>query len=197
MPTGYTAAVVDGNVKDFPTFAMTCARAFGALIMMREDAMDAPIPEVQEPTTYHVKEREAAEQRLGRLLAMTPGAIAAQARADYAKSVKDKADSDARLEAEDRRCRKMAELVRAWTPPTPDHENMKTFMLDQLKISMHDFRMPVPQKRSPEVWHAEQLASARKDIEYHTKEDAEERARVAGRTAWVKALRDSLQPARV
>ena len=34
MPTGYTADIKDGI--DFKTYAMNCARAFGARVMLRE-----------------------------------------------------------------------------------------------------------------------------------------------------------------
>lgn len=37
MPTGYTASVQEGKVTEFRDFAMECARAFGALVMMRDE----------------------------------------------------------------------------------------------------------------------------------------------------------------
>lgn len=45
MPTGYTADVQSGKVTDFAEYAMNCARAFGALVLMRDDPSDADIPE--------------------------------------------------------------------------------------------------------------------------------------------------------
>ena len=35
MPTGYTAAVCSGEITEIKDFALSCARAFGALITMR------------------------------------------------------------------------------------------------------------------------------------------------------------------
>lgn len=62
MPTGYTAAVCDGKITEFPAFALQCARAFGALITMRDDAMNAPIPEEIKPdTSYYDKNISEAE----------------------------------------------------------------------------------------------------------------------------------------
>ncbi len=52
MPTGYTAAVQNGTVTRFADFAMNCARAFGALVELR-DEMDAPIPDTFKPSTHH------------------------------------------------------------------------------------------------------------------------------------------------
>ena len=47
MPTGYTAPIKDGI--SFNDFMWGCARAFGALIMMRDDPPGTPIPERFEP----------------------------------------------------------------------------------------------------------------------------------------------------
>ena len=54
MPTGYTAKLMEQG-QTFPEFIMSCARAFGALIMMRDDPANAPIPEKFEPSDYHVR----------------------------------------------------------------------------------------------------------------------------------------------
>src|SRR5687768_6886698 len=72
MPTGYTHPVVDGKITEFNDFALSCARAFGALITMRDDAMDAPIPEEFKPETNYHDDRIAADtKRMGEIQAMT------------------------------------------------------------------------------------------------------------------------------
>ena len=43
---------------------MDCARAFGACIMMRDESVDAPIPEEFKPSTYHIEELEKAKSDL-------------------------------------------------------------------------------------------------------------------------------------
>jgi hypothetical protein len=69
MPTGYTAAIKDGI--SFQQFAMACARAFGALVMMRDEPSSAPIPDFQ-PSNFHVEHLELARAELARLQALTP-----------------------------------------------------------------------------------------------------------------------------
>ena len=64
MPTGYTLDLYDGKDITFEEFALRCARAFGALISMRDEPIDAPIPERFEPSDYHLKELEKAKKRL-------------------------------------------------------------------------------------------------------------------------------------
>lgn len=43
MPTGYTADLMEKGME-FKPFVLQCARAFGALITMRDDSLDAPSP---------------------------------------------------------------------------------------------------------------------------------------------------------
>lgn len=88
MPTGYTHEVQSGEVTDFPTFTMQCARAFGALIMMRDDPSDAQIPEQFEPSDYNRRARERAVAELQRLQNLTWDEIGAAARADYDAAVR-------------------------------------------------------------------------------------------------------------
>jgi hypothetical protein len=64
MPTGYTAKLYDGDQK-FQDFAMECARAFGALIEMRDEPMNAKIPETFEPSEHHVNGLERAKKAGG------------------------------------------------------------------------------------------------------------------------------------
>ena len=71
MPTGYTADVGDGKVVEFSEFVMQCARAFGALITMRDDPHDAPIPDEFSPDAYHQKALASAEERLREVEART------------------------------------------------------------------------------------------------------------------------------
>ena len=54
MPTGYTAGVATGEIKDFKTYALQCARAFGACIMLRDEPMSDEIPEFK-PSDHYEK----------------------------------------------------------------------------------------------------------------------------------------------
>lgn len=198
MPTGYTADVGDGKVTEFPDFAMRCARAFGATITMRDDSPDATIPDEFEPSDYNARALVKARERLAELQAMDRDAIREAANAAYVealsyyrKSVKDRADTRANYEA-------MLDKVLAWEPPTPDHAEMKAFMVQQLEESIRfdcGYEPEPPTRETPEEWHEEQVQRAERDIEYHAKGDREERERAAGRTEWVRALRASLMPA--
>ena len=197
MPTGYTHPVQTGEVKDFPTFAMQCARAFGALVMMRDDPHDAPIPDEFQPSDYHTTEREKANARLMELRAMTPDQIQAAHRVQWDKDYRHAEDYKAEKVLQEERYRAMLAKVEAWTPPSPDHDGLKRFMREQLVTSI-DFDcggsyLPDIATADPYEWWGGEVKKAQRDIEYHTEEDAKERKRTDGRNRWVRLLRESLQ----
>ena len=58
MPTGYTAGILDGTVKDFNEFAKKCSRAF--MIHLRDEPFDSEYKK-REPSDYHSKNLKEAE----------------------------------------------------------------------------------------------------------------------------------------
>ena len=196
MPTGYTAAVVDGKITEFPEFALSCARASGALIMMRDDPMDAPIPDELKPEPYSKNQLEKAKARLAELNAMTAEQVQSACENAYATAQAGYDAYEARCEEEDRRLKVMLGKVDLWEPPTANHVEMKKFMIDQLTISMRgSYRSEPPVLLSPPEWHEAEIKQAMKDVAYHAGEHAKEIERAQGRTEWLKALRSSFTQA--
>lgn len=196
MPTGYTADLYDGKDVSLPDFILGCARAFGALIEMRDDPKDAPIPDEFTPSTYHRDAIEKAQRRLVELAEMTTEEQERQSEAEHRKAVL--AWKERRKESFERRRRYEAMLrqVQCWTPPTPEHSGLREFMVEQLEKSI-EFDCSTryddaPLALAPGAWWTAQIERAQRDVEYHSKHDAEERERAAGRTEWVRALRESL-----
>ena len=196
MPTGYTAKIADGI--DFRTYAMDCARAFGACVTMRDDPGGGDmIPEKFEPSDWHaerLKEARAERARLAALSAAevdTAAALAWEEAEEYRlKQLAEKRQLRSKYEA-------MLAEVNIWEPPTDEHTQFRDFMRDQITQSI-DFdcggsygEEPEP-KLSGEEWRKKMLGKADWCIQYHAKEDAGERERAASRTAWVAALRASL-----
>jgi hypothetical protein len=194
MPTGYTADVVDGKVTDFRTFALRCARAFGACVMQRDEPMDA-LPRLDPPSTWHRDRAGRARAKLAELAAMTPVEQSAGAAAEHVRQCAHFAESEARATETRNRCNAMLAAVVAWEPPTDEHAQMKTFMVEQLTMTRdQDGRSyadpPVPQTGAE--WHAAEVAAAESDIAYCEREQAKELERHAGRQAWLDALYASL-----
>jgi hypothetical protein len=192
MPTGYTRPVEIGEITELKDFAMTCARAFGALIMMRDDPDGAEIPERFEPNTgYHDTEIAKAMADLLRLEDMDlleRGEAYQAARAAAAKCHQESAEKDAAVRS---RYEAMLEKVMAWEGAP---EGLKDFMIQQLTESIRfDCRDRDPFTFLDEKpWHDSEMERAAWSVEYHTKAKREEIERVEGRNAWLKQLRESL-----
>lgn len=196
MPTGYTYAVAEGKMIEFSDFALSCARAFGALITMREEPTGADIPEEFTPDTkYHDEHIANDMKRMGQVQDMTLAEADTAAlevhRAALASRAKYLADRD----AEAGRLNAMLAKVRAWHPPTPDHVEMKKFMVDQLTISLPgDYAPAIPALLDGAAWRQQEIDRLADSVVYHRKERSKEIERASGRTEWVKALRRSLSP---
>jgi hypothetical protein len=91
----------------------------------------------------------------------------------------------------------MLNEAKAWTPPTPDHQGLKDFMVKQIEESIKwdcdDSLATVPICQSSEQWFASAIAKAGRDIIYHTEKNQEEIDRTNGRNKWVRDLRQSLE----
>jgi hypothetical protein len=192
MPTGYTAPVVNGTVTEFKDYAMLCARAFGACISMRDDALDVAIPEVILPSPHYDDQLRKSRERLAELQALTPKQVAEQADASFAEKMVEYDRYEANRREENRRLDDMAGKVRHWTPPTSEHEELKSFMLDQINISRNSYALELPERLEPGRWLAEAIAAETRNIEFYSKQYSDEVTRAAGRTQWIGQLRASL-----
>ena len=194
MATGYTADIQKGI--DFQTFVMRCARNFGALVMMRDEQMNAEIPMVFEPSSYHKDAMERAEATLieAKKMSIETAKILSEQEHTDAVSSNEKIISE-KLDLETKYAL-MLDKVKAWTPPTTEHENMKKFMIDQIEESIK-FDCDItynsePIVLSPEKWLGEYIDEHAKDLGYHVKEWYAEVSRCKERTEWVDQLRKSL-----
>ena len=196
MPTGYTASIKGGI--DFKTFALDCARAFGACVTLRDEPAGGDrIPAVFEPSEYHLKAAEAARSELAALETMGTSELESKATKEWENSEMHRQE---RL-AEKRKLRgayeSMLSKVNSWTPPTMEHDGLKVFMQKQIRESIewdcneHYDITPAARVTGSE-WATKRRAKLALDIEYHEREHAAEVSRAEGRTAWVRALRDSL-----
>ena len=194
MATGYTMAIADGI--EFNEFVMQCARAFGALVMMRDDPMDAKIPTEFEPSSYHKNAIEKAEQKLNTAKNMGHETARVFSEIEYSEAVLNKKN---RLEDKKKLKLKYDEMlnnVLNWTPPTSDHEELKNFMIQQIETSIdHDCDMSYPTDPillSAEEWLRNYVDKCVKDLGYHVKEWHSEVNRCKERSEWVRLLRDSI-----
>jgi hypothetical protein len=197
MPTGYTAKLMEHG-ETFPEFAMRCARAFGACIDMRDDSMDAPIPEKFEPSNYNAERLAESESTLANLLSIDDECKLQYGIGRRMKAVAIQQEILNSHTAENARLDKMIAEVESWTPPTKDHQGLWKFMLEQLAMSKHDLsyvreNLKSYGEKTPMQYYKEAVKSAKSDIEYHKKEQRKEEKRTNGRNKWVRQLRESLK----
>lgn len=197
MPTGYTDAIKDGI--SFKTFALNCARAFGACVSLRDAPVGGEqIPYAFKPSSYHVEEVERAKSALEALEKLTPEQCDERALMDWTTAVSSHKANLERKRALRVSYEAMLSKVNAWVPPTVDHNNLHHFMREQLQQSIdfdcdeRFFTEPAP-RLTGEEWRERERIRLADGIAYHEAQHADEVKRAADRTAWVQALRDSLE----
>lgn len=197
MPTGYTAPVQDGKITELRDYALSCARAFGACIHMRDDPSDIPAPrEVPPRSTYHDEALQNAKIALANLEALTPQQIEARTDQDYTDRLSNWRQRRLERERHRENYERMLAEVEKWAPPSGDHVKFKEFMASQLRESIdfdcsnrHDEE---PQPQTMAEWHNGAIDKAKWSVEYHTKELAAEIERHNGRNKWLADLYNSL-----
>lgn len=196
--TGLTSLVAENDNVTLEQFAMRCARHFGALIDMRDEPMDAPIPEEFEVSNHYRKDYERAKAEYENFIAnpLTDEELEKKYN-DYVAEETEKA----KQENEERRIiRKRYEAmlakVRKWQPPTSDHVELKNLMERQLTDSIEwDCK-----EYEPNILTKDEFISSNKASEplkecmglYKNRWQVEI-ATVNSRNRWLKDLRESLR----
>jgi hypothetical protein len=197
MPTGYTDYIKDGIT--FQQFALRCARAFGACVEMRDSDMDEPIPDEFKPSDYHTNALKEANKNLAKYKSMTIEKATAESKIAYARELNER---NIHMEENNKQIKLYEDMlvkVKKWIPPTPEHVELKEFMIKQIEGSiefdgMGDYYKNNPViKLTPEEWIRQGMKEVLEDIEYHTEELEKEIQRTNSRNNWIRNLRDSLK----
>lgn len=197
MPTGYTSEIYDGKDVSFEDFVLRCARAMGACIYQRDNPWDEP-PKLQAGISdYHQKELKEAKERLARLQHMSNDDIDEACKTEHASRIKEMIERHLRSVELRKRYEAMLSKIKAWEPPSKDHEGFKDFMVEQLTSSIEfDCEPAYPEidsRVSNEEWHASQIRKTLRDIDYHTQEEQKEFDRMEARNRWIALLYKSLE----
>jgi len=185
MPTGYTADVQSGKITEFKEFALQCSRA-----------MDKPIPDEFEPDSFYKNELEEIKSDLAKMNAMAEDEIieaTSQHNADEVRRFNERLQENA-----EQRARYETMLLKAadWTPPTEEHAWLKEFMISQLQELIKfdcSYKPDEPKAMTPTEWLNSQRNELQRRLEHYSKSLDEEVESAAKRTAWVKALKKSLE----
>lgn len=197
MPTGYTAAIKDGI--DFKTYALGCARNFGALVMMRDEPSNIPIPERFEPSDFSKKELQKAIDKLELFNLYSNNEWLELRDMEYKKDVEyyAKAKSE-EIELKTKYTAMLAQ-AKSWVAPTKEHTGLRDFMIKQIEDSIqwdctyYSDGGRLPKKKELDSFIENKIAGAKRDIGYYTNSHKEEIERTNDRNKWISDLRNSLK----
>lgn len=199
MATGYTYPIYEGQEMTFEQFMLRCARNFGALIHMQEDPLDAPIPdEILPEDDFYLEEIKETEKELANFLANRPTLEELEER--YAKYAEEKRNEilkeNERRQVVKERYIAMLDKVKAWNPPTKDHENLKKFAIDQLEVSIEfdckDYSSPIKEKDEWIEFEMNLDKYLQKVLDCQKIEHEKEVQSAKSKTEWIQVLKKSL-----
>ncbi len=194
MATGYTIDIEKGIT--FKQFVLSCARAFGPLISMRNDSYDTPIPDEIKPDTYNFQRLQRAQKELKKLKKLTLSECKENAEKEYKKRLAARLILIEKNKELKNKYNNMLKYVNDWFPPTDDHKDLKDFMINQIiesiKSDCVDINNEEIKKETGQQWLKNKIEDCFEEIDYHTKEYEKEVKRAKYNTKWIQELKKSL-----
>lgn len=174
----------------FEEFVWQCARDGHALVSMRGEPMDAPIPLSFEydDAEYYQKEIEQWSAELAMVSKFSESEWDEYLEKRHAKDLEDYKHFRESCLAADANCRGMLEKVQAWTPPNGEITEFRKMLIEHLEKPMKVKISPGPNRLTKEGVLEEingLIKDAKKWLEMgsrHNKESSE----------WIQALEDSV-----
>jgi hypothetical protein len=202
MPTGYTAILHEKDLSA-SEFIMRCSRSMGALVTMRDEPLDAPIPEKFEPSSYYVKKEKELREELNRLRKMDDEEIEALGKEKFEKETKYHTEVIKEKEILLEKLNTLKKDTQGWDVYNcSEYKNLKDFTLDQLQIEIDDAIWSISYHQSEKKkvklqdstsLYTKMLGETLKDLDSCKKNIEEEVARLKGRNEWLANLRESLK----
>jgi hypothetical protein len=201
MATGFTYYLTENDNVPLKHFAMKCARGFGPMIHMRDYDMDGPIPDdLGFDNSYHLEGIARAQDKITELTSMTKGEYIHQAQQKIQDSITEYEKGKKNSQIVSKRLIDMIQQVSTWVPPSPEHEGLKQFMLDQLtstldmEVDESWWTEQIEQAKNTDLTqrYEHELSVAKRDLQYHTEKAAEDDKHKEWAINWVRQLQASL-----
>jgi hypothetical protein len=205
MPTGYTSGILDGRINTFEEFATVCSRAFGATIHMRDNPLDSTY-EPRTPSDYYENSLQSQREKLEEMKTMTDEDIVQEFETllnDYLEyHDRELEKTKANLE----RLNSIMESAKSWVPPTEDHEGIRDYMIDQLKITIRAdgdssyyveeiirAKKELEEGIDPKVYREERIKEIEDRISYYEEEVQKELERCKKSNDWMDKFLESIK----
>ena len=197
MPTGYTHDIEKDDFT-FEEFALSCAKAFGACISMRDLPINTPIPDEFKAEPYYQDKILETQKQIEKHLNLTLEDWVELCNKDFEQKESHRIKSLNKNTKLLDNYKNMLGKVKDWNPPSSEHIGLKEFMTKQIEESI-DFDCSIEYYSKPtvkvsvDIFKSETMTKLYKDLGYYTKNNEEEIKRVSQRNLWIKQLRDSLK----
>lgn len=134
MPTGYTAYIEDGDITTGKEFLKLCTRAFGIAIDQKDDPLSVPTKTKFEPSQYYIDAYNEACAKLRDAKSVSFNDAKLRLKSKYHKKIEDYKKLAEKYSDLRNKYLKVRQEVEAWTPPTPEHDGLKKFALEQIDM---------------------------------------------------------------
>jgi hypothetical protein len=205
MPTGYTAGIIDGSIKDFKEYAILCTRAFGATIHMRDESLSTKI-ETRKPSNYHLDVIAGLEKEMEKNEKLSDEDLIAELKKSEEEDIE-------RYESYIEKAKRTREKLlvfkseaQNWNPPTDEHVRYKEFMLEQLQSTIEgdgdsryyekvlaECKKTLLAGFDPKLERERRRLNYKESLEYHLKSYREELERCDSSNQWLEEIYRSLK----
>lgn len=207
MPTGYTYFIENGDISTGAEFLKKCIREFGCCIDQREDPLSAPLITEVKPSSYYKEQYENTVKKYEAFKCKTSDEIREMIRDNRDKDLSDTERYLSKQKLLRNKYLIVREDVENWVPPTPDHEGIKRFALEQIDMSIpaeselsrleekiYNLKNSNPEIDEGEVgqYIIDTMKFFERDIEYYKQKMAEEEERTSNRTEFIQDFLSSL-----
>lgn len=195
MPSAVTAALYDGTPETLASFARKAAHLF-----FHDLTLSEPLPQDAEGGSYYARHIANIEEEIRDVEAWTVAVAARKIKSIRREALASIEQCRSGNNAVLARCAEMRQRVEAWTPPTPDHEDLKQVMLEQLtaleESHGHDYDEDEREMRKfapdPSEYKQTHLAELRNSLRNARQNYEESRQRAEKSNSWVRILETDL-----
>lgn len=184
----------------FEEIVWRSARHFTSLIHMRNTGTDAPIRLDERDSYYEERHREAIQNWTKYVNMSASDLEGAQRELDveYEKLLQNARESITQNDLARNKLLSMRERIVAWIPPTPNHVELKNYMLRTLDHGLEDhsnkYYLQILEYKKLDLtkWLQDKILDAKRAVARYADRMAEERAAIQTDNNWILDLDESV-----